>query len=1215
MDDDWLDELDDLGIGTPPEVIDAAIARMTPLATDADEWTLYHWARLHLTRMIQAAMMPGRWSAPGDADQAVGAGEAALGMLRQDADGEPGPEVAVLDIVAEALTVRDAGSDLDRAIELVGEAARRFRPGSQEWAHAVNSLAHRHVARYVKHHRAEDFDAAEQALRTLFGVWGDRPSLWQRHGSLYEERFRHAGDLRDHRRALRILRDGWDEDPSQPLLALSFADAVVNSPAEPGADELDAAAEILSTADVRELPPPMRTQFHYLTMVVQFRRQQTEATVRAAGRLIEQPGTEPDMRAEARWIRASARLDHASRAGDRTIDVDPIIADLRAALPFLNPGARRVADAQLARTLAERVRRTGERADAEAAEAFAAAALPRLPRGSAERAEVLYHLAFQLLRRLDTDRGIAMLRDVVTDPAAAPKVHAAAAAQLATSIAWRGHHSDGAAGQLDEAITLARDALRRTSRDDTNRVALAAAVANALMLRFETRGDLADLRWGLDLLGDARYEAPDDPNRYELLLALAQAQIMWAEITGTALPADTPHLLIETLRLIRPDDPARVQTLRSLGATYVLLAQRSNDREHWERAAGYAREVVAGSLAGEPSSAMMRMSAGSTLVLAGRALDRYDLVREGADLIAETSRQPTGELLRGRHLAQYGMGLVALRQHAPQPGDLGRAVAALREAFDIAAAQPGQRGAAEIGMALAAALVIDGDPAAAAETGRRALRARAWQVLLQSGTHDAMTTARRSSPDALAIARAALSAGDPAGAWLALETGRGLVLHAATVAATVPELLRAAGRAELADQWGADPSAGGGADWRTGTPVMPSDARFRALRVLAREARLFDPPSVDRVGDALRDMGADALVYLFPGEPGFALLVEPGGAIGTVDLPGLTGDWAVPAAVQAAVAARGEPAPGVRMRDLGAAPDDPGVGTTLAEVCRAAWDVAIRPLLDHWQQNHSGEPHLVLVPDGALATVPWHAAHGDGRWAIDEAAFSYIASGRLLVDVAGRPMPERTDVGLVIGDPDTGDTAPALPNAGAEASTIFRKHYAAGRFCGRSGDPAVIAAGPGLPGDVLGWLTAAEPAAVLHLACHGVVRADGPASSYLLLAGGAQVSAEELLRAAAGRSAGLVSLAACTTHRAGRSYDEAVTLSTGFLVAGATTAIGSLWPVPDRETARLMVAFHDNLAGAGLPPHVALREAQRSVRDPADDTTLTHWAGFVHLGR
>ena len=65
---------------------------------------------------------------------------------------------------------------------------------------------------------------------------------------------------------------------------------------------------------------------------------------------------------------------------------------------------------------------------------------------------------------------------------------------------------------------------------------------------------------------------------------------------------------------------------------------------------------------------------------------------------------------------------------------------------------------------------------------------------------------------ALSVARTALGAGDRAGAWSALETGRGLVLHAATVAASVPELLRRADAADLADRWNADPlPAGDGA--------------------------------------------------------------------------------------------------------------------------------------------------------------------------------------------------------------------------------------------------------------------------------------------------------------------------------------------------------------------------------------------------------------------
>ncbi len=1213
-DDDWFDRLDDLGVDTPPGLIDEGIARV---AGAADVGALYLRASLFLLRHVQATFMPGRVSPPGDLDEAVRAGQSALDLLWRDDDGHPELESAVLQVLAEAWQLRDAPGDGDRAIDVMNEATRRFPQGSVEQVMAVSGLADRCFARYAKHHRAADFAATEQALQdTLDGGWPDRGSLWLRRGSLYEERFRAGGDPRDHRRALDILRTGWVEGWGYPLLALSYADAVVNSGAEPEAGDLDIAIEQLAAVDLGELPAMMEGQFHELVMATHFRRHRPAdlpLVVAAAGRVIAHSGTEA---AEARWVRATARLDHASITGDRMVAIEPIVADLTAAYPLLNADQRRQADAQLTRMLAERARRTGDRHDAEAAEAAAIKALERLSGGTAERAEVHYHLAYLLVSRAEdgrgdattADRGIALFRQVVEDPAASPKIRSAAAAQLATATSAGFFYQGGDPAALNAAITLAGDALRATSLDDMNRVALAASVASALLVRFEMRGDLTDLRWCLDLLRDARHGAADDPHRHELTLTLAQARIMWAEAVGQTTPDDTLTVLADVLASARPGDARRIQALRSLAGGYAMRAQQTGHPEDWRRAALYARELLDGLPSGASFTGLMRMSGGGTLMLAGRALDDLDLVREGADLVGSALREPASGLLRGRNLALYGMALFELHQRAPHPGDLERAVDALREANALAADEPGQRGAAEIGIALAAALAATGDPAGAVEAGRAALRQRAWQVLLQSGTHDAMTTARRSANDALQVARAALRAGDQHGAWLALETGRGLVLHAATVASTVPELLRGAGRTDLAGQWSAGPPAADGARWRTAAPAMPSDAHFQALGVLARDVTLFDPPPVEAVGAALTTLDADALVYLFPGTPGFALIVEPGGRVDTLDLPGLTGDWAIPEVVQQAVAAR----------DLSVVRAKPAVGRSLSDVCRAAWDVAIGPLLDHWKQRHAGEPHLVLVPDGALATVPWHAAHRPERWAIDEAAFSYIASGRLLVDVAGRAVPPPGHVGLVIGNPDTGDPADALPNAGAEASTIFREHYAAGRYCGRPDDPSVVAHGPGRPEDVFGWLTATDRplATVLHLACHGVVQAEGAASSYLVLAGGTRVSAEELLHAAAarepGRSPGLVSLAACTTHRAGHTYDEAVTLSTAFLAAGATTAIGSLWPVPDRETARLMVTFHDNLAGRGLPPHAALREAQRAMRTGA---TLGDWAGFVHLGR
>jgi hypothetical protein len=97
-------------------------------------------------------------------------------------------------------------------------------------------------------------------------------------------------------------------------------------------------------------------------------------------------------------------------------------------------------------------------------------------------------------------------------------------------------------------------------------------------------------------------------------------------------------------------------------------------------------------------------------------------------------------------------------------------------------------------------------------------------------------------------------------------------------------------------------------------------------------------------------------------------------------------------------------------------------------------------------------------------------------------------------------------------------------------------------------------------------------------------RANGCADSGVLL-----TFADAVYASPNRRCGGIVTLAACTTHRPDRAYDEAVTLSTAFLVAGAGTAIGSLWQVPDDGTARRMVAFHHNLVSLACHPRAALR--------------------------
>jgi tetratricopeptide (TPR) repeat protein len=533
-----------------------------------------------------------------------------------------------------------------------------------------------------------------------------------------------------------------------------------------------------------------------------------------------------------------------------------------------------------------------------------------------------------------------------------------------------------------------------------------------------------------------------------------------------------------------------------------------------------------------------------------------------------------------------------------------------------------------------------------------ALRGFAWSVLLQSGTEHATEAVGRASEVALQAAAWCLTDNEPAEAVTALDSCRGLMLHAATTSRSVAERLAAVGEEELAAEWRAATGA------REGDAEVPSELRHRVLAQLTGPAsrerqpqgRLLDPPSLAEIGSALRALGRDALVYLVPAlrplppPPGMmpgrwsnasplpwgaAVVVTADGEARRVVLPRLAED-AEPLRAYAPTAGPNRdlgPVTGV-----GATPEGVPFRERLDRLCRWAWDAAMRDLLAEFaplRRARRRQPRLAVVPMGVLAAVPWHAAwrpggEGGRRYAFAEAEVSYAASARLLCEVAARPAALHGGAALVVGDP-MGD----LRYAGVEAEAVHRAFYPGGTFLGGG------AATPGRVGEWLG--SPGGPGGVLHLACHATVAAPLAAvggrrrSAYLSLHGG-EMSAEEVVESAAPELE-VVVLAACRSQVSGRGHDEAFSLSTAFLVAGAGSVIGSLWPVPDDATSVLMFLTHHYLRSRRLPPGQALRRAQLWMLDPQrrlppdmppeliaraariDPDDLTAWAGFTHLGR
>lgn len=79
------------------------------------------------------------------------------------------------------------------------------------------------------------------------------------------------------------------------------------------------------------------------------------------------------------------------------------------------------------------------------------------------------------------------------------------------------------------------------------------------------------------------------------------------------------------------------------------------------------------------------------------------------------------------------------------------------------------------------------------------------------------------------------------------------------------------------------------------------------------------------------------------------------------------------------------------------------------------------------------------------------------------------------------------------------------------------------------------------------------------------------------------------------------------------SGEGSLSLARAFLAAGVPVVIASLWPVDDRETARLFSRFYRNLRDGGEVLD-ALRQAQLETLNLERDRPGSAWAAFELIG-
>ncbi|MBY0232337.1 MAG: CHAT domain-containing protein [Gemmataceae bacterium] len=269
---------------------------------------------------------------------------------------------------------------------------------------------------------------------------------------------------------------------------------------------------------------------------------------------------------------------------------------------------------------------------------------------------------------------------------------------------------------------------------------------------------------------------------------------------------------------------------------------------------------------------------------------------------------------------------------------------------------------------------------------------------------------------------------------------------------------------------------------------------------------------------------------------------------------------------------------------------DPGSPRAGAVLRRMVW----LPLERHLE----GCRVVLLSPDGSVSGLPFGALPGGkrGAYLLEERLFPVVPVPRLLASGA-KPAPARASM-LAVGDVDHGGPGKwaALPGSRLEVEELARRFEGAKVIRGREATAEAVARA--LPGR-----------SHLHFATHGYFVPQGDPSSWhpglatgLVLAGankgGGVLTAQEL----AGldlSSARLAVLSACETGLGDIAAGEGVLgLQRALHVAGARTAVTSLWSVSDAATSLLMRRFYDALESRKNPAE-ALREAQVFVmRNP-----------------
>ena len=900
----------------------------------------------------------------------------------------------------------------------------------------------------------------------------------------------------------------------------------------------------------------------------------------------------------SRWCGRPADLDEAVAVTRRAVDVCPATDQNHPAV-----------QANLADVLRARFESRGALDDLGEAISVARLASAAATR-TQHRIVLLNNLGLSLRVRFqiggalqDAHEAISVLAEAVELTPADHHQREAPLSNLAGAYQARFEHT-GDPGDLDRAIDLGRTAGWLNPGGSPYKAGVQSNLCAALLIRFERLGGAPDLAEAITA-GQAAVSATPvgDTELPARLGNLASAYLTRYERTADLADLHTAvELADRTVAATGPTDPARAGRLSNLAVALRTRFEEAGNAEDLERSARVAREAVATCPPGSPALAGHLSNLGASLRADFARTQRLEAADEAADVLRRSALAlPADHPDQAVLLSNLGGVLYERHSVTEDDGSLAQAVAAFRRAAAIPTARTRIRVAASAARGQLAAEADD--PHGALEGLSLAVELLGRLAPRELSLEDRQQELSRHASVACDAAACALWLGSAARALELLEQGRGLLLsQAMDTRGEIGELYRV--DPELARsfdelRYSLDPPEG------TASSLDQWDTRRRlaaeftetvdTIRSIPGFTEFLRPPSAAQ----LRELAVHGpIVVVNVSELRTDALVVTPEKVRAVPLP-----LATPSAVrdQAVVlAAAGSAGPALDLEER------------VAGVLAWLWEAVAEPVLTALALSRpvdSGAAwtRLWWIPTGLLSLLPIHAAQSaDGQECVlDRVLSSYAPTLRALGHARvtwGLASPRM----LAIAAPKV-EGQSALPAARREVEMLRKL----------KGRPVELIEGSATTRQTV--LNALPDYSWTHFALHAESDPTLPSRSALHLGGpeGDLLTVADIVRLNL-TNADVAYLSACATARTAPALaDEAIQITSAFLLAGYSSVIGTLWPVRDGHALRVARTFYSEVSdGQGLRPDrvpAALHAAAREIRRRMPDRPSV-WAVHVHAG-